>query len=671
VRPGRVERREPRTGGGKGVDLRKLSEVTRRWKRGPAEADLALSTVLSSIGEGLVVYDRDLRFQMWNPFMERLTGLSAAEVLGREALEVFPDFADHEVIGHLSRALDGESVSSTDTRFQIPFSGREGWVVARYHPHRDTAGNIIGVISIVRDVSDRKRAEQALAASQRELSIHNRIAEVFLTVPDVEMYGTVLDLVLEALESRHGVFGYIDNEGSLVCPSMTRDIFEECQMSDKTIVFPRESWGGIWGRSLSTKTSILSNVPGEVPQGHIAIERCIFVPIVDREELIGLLAVANRSAEYVDSDRVFMESIARRIGPILHARLARDREEKDRLRAEEEVRASARRYRAVVDQQTELVERFKKDGTVTFANDAMCRFFGVTRQGLIGSKFLPLMNDEDRENMVKQLASLSPDCPIGVIEAPCVAPDGSKRWLSWTNRALFDADGDIVEYQAVGRDITEQKKAEDDLRMALADRDALLREIHHRVKNNMAVIMSMVSLQSNGLSDSASAEALAKVRGRIRAMALVHEQIYRSGDFHGVDLADYARSLIGALHDAHTRELGHVEIRRRIGKVAMPMDLAIPCGLILNELIGNSFEHAFSDGRRGEVEVVLDHCEDGQVELGVIDNGVGFDRGIGPDREAGFGLQLVGLLAQQLGGEVEIVSDDGADIRVRFSLEDQ
>ncbi len=406
--------------------------------------------------------------------------------------------------------------------------------------HRASKGAVL-----TSNIRERTNSEQALALSQRELEIQTRIAEVFLSVPDGEMYGRVLDIVLEALDSRYGVFGYIDPGGNLVCPSMTREIFEQCQMPDAEIVFPPEAWGGIWGTSLTTMKSVLSNSPGKVPDGHIAISRCVFVPIINRDELIGLLAVANREMDYTDSDREMMESIARRIGPILQARLARDLEEEDRLNAE---------------------------------------------------------------------------------------------------------------------------KA---LQRALGEKEVLLREVHHRVKNNMAVILSMISLQSDDVVHQETVDGLNKIQGRVRAMALAHDQLYHSEDFRRVDFGAYARRLGDALFQTHPKRVGKVDLQTRIANVAMTIDVAIPCGLILNELIGNSLEHAFPDEGRGEIVVALDLCEDGRVELAVTDDGVGSCEDIGADRGGGFGLRLVDLLARQLGGELEIRWDQGADVRVRFSPEYQ
>ncbi len=395
------------------------------------------------------------------------------------------------------------------------------------------------------EIKVRKNAKAELSGSDRELAIHNRIADVFLTVGDEEMYEKVLDIVLEALESRHGVFGYIDPEGSLVCPSMTREIFAQCQMSEAETVFPADSWSGIWGESLTTKRTILSNSSGRVPEGHIPIAGCVFVPIVDREDLIGLLAVANRDTDYGDADRDLMESIARRIGPILHARLARDIKEQERQSAE------AALYRA------------------------------------------------------------------------------------------------------------------------LGEKDALLKEVHHRVKNNMAVILSMIGLQSEGLVHQETVDGMNKIAGRIRAMALAHDQLYQSKDYRRVDLGAYVQRLGDALLQTCSNRPGMVALETRISDMAVTIDVAIPCGLILNELISNSLEHGFPGEGRGEIVVALERCEDGRYELAVMDNGVGSRWDADTDRGGGLGLHLVDLLAKQLGGELEMRWDHGADVRVRFSPENQ
>ncbi len=126
----------------------------------------------------------------------------------------------------------------------------------------------------------RQHLQRLLEERTAELTIINRVADIFLTVEDEEMFGHVLQVVLDALQSKYGFFGYIDEEGALVCPSMTRDVWDQCQIPDKDIVFPREVWGGIWGRSLTEKKTLYSNEPHRVPEGHIRIARSLCTPIV-------------------------------------------------------------------------------------------------------------------------------------------------------------------------------------------------------------------------------------------------------------------------------------------------------------------------------------------------------------------------------------------------------
>ena len=187
------------------------------------------------------------------------------------------------------------------------------------------------------DVTERRRVEQALRDSEQRIALKNRLADICLTVPDDEMYGEVLSVVLEVMQSSQGLFGYIDEEGVLVVPSLTRDVWEKCAVANKSLRFPPEVWGGIWGRSLQEKKPLCSNLPGKVPQGHVAIARCLSVPILHNNALIGLLLVANKATDYEEADLERLQHIMDFLAPVLHARLQRDAQERARKRAETEL----------------------------------------------------------------------------------------------------------------------------------------------------------------------------------------------------------------------------------------------------------------------------------------------------------------------------------------------
>ena len=177
---------------------------------------------------------------------------------------------------------------------------------------------------------------ETLRESEERLRIQNQIANIFLTKGDEDMYGEMLSVVLDIMESKFGVFGYIDEQGDLVCPSMTKDIWDQCQISDKTVVFPENTWGdSIWGNGLRTGLAEYSNKPFKVPEGHISVERCLTTPIMYQRKSIGLFVVANKPTDYTESDKQLFEEIAEHAAPVLNARIEKERSDKALRESEE------------------------------------------------------------------------------------------------------------------------------------------------------------------------------------------------------------------------------------------------------------------------------------------------------------------------------------------------
>ncbi len=189
-------------------------------------------------------------------------------------------------------------------------------------------------------VIERKRAEESLMRQQRAISLNHRIANVFLSSPPEEIYANALDVVLEALDSRFGLFGYIDEAGDLVCPTLTHDVWDQCRIPRKSIVFPRAAWVGLWGRSLTERRTMMANEGLRLPEGHVALECALAVPIVHHDTLIGLFVVANRPGGYDEYDRELLESVASQTGPVLNALLEEARQRREHEKLEEQYRQS-------------------------------------------------------------------------------------------------------------------------------------------------------------------------------------------------------------------------------------------------------------------------------------------------------------------------------------------
>jgi len=213
--------------------------------------------------------------------------------------------------------------------------------------------------------------------------------------------------------------------------------------------------------------------------------------------------------------------------------------------------------------------------------------------------------------------------------------------------------------------IFQQKRGRDQLRSSLDEKEVLLKEIHHRVKNNLQVISSLLSLQSTYVRDQADAEIFRESQNRIRSMALIHEKLYQSGSVSRVDFPLYARSLATTLFRSYRPAESNVQLKVDFGDVALGIDAAVPCGLIINELISNALKHAFPGGRGGTITLALRE-RDGRMHLTVRDDGVGLSERLDVRRPSSLGLQLVNTLVAQIGGVLEVDRTAGTEFRIAF-----
>ncbi len=188
---------------------------------------------------------------------------------------------------------------------------------------------LLGIQGVSRDISERKQSEKILLQHQKIISMNNRIAGIFLTSASETLFADVLDILLEELESSYGYFGYIDEAGDLVCPSMTRNVWDQCELPEKDIVFPQSAWGGLWGRSLQEKTTAPANQGLQLPEGHVPLQNALAVPIVHHDTLIGQFVLANKTGGFKESDQELLESAAKQTAPILNARMEQSRRQKE------------------------------------------------------------------------------------------------------------------------------------------------------------------------------------------------------------------------------------------------------------------------------------------------------------------------------------------------------
>ena len=216
------------------------------------------------------------------------------------------------------------------------------------------------------------------------------------------------------------------------------------------------------------------------------------------------------------------------------------------------------------------------------------------------------------------------------------------------------------------QEVQVRKEAESKLIISLKEKEVLLKEIHHRVKNNLQVVSSLLYLQSKKTSHYQTLEMLNESQNRIKSMALIHEKLYQSKDIGRIDFSEYVESLISHLSRSYGSHLKTVTVEVNINSVFLSIDKAIPCGLIINELVSNCMKYAFPDKREGEIQIEM-KAQNGNVNMGIYDNGIGFPKDLDINKTETLGLQLVNALTAQLGGNIILDRDTGTRFTILFS----
>ncbi|MBW4576629.1 MAG: amino acid permease [Aphanothece sp. CMT-3BRIN-NPC111] len=237
------------------------------------------------------------------------------------------------------------------------------------------------------------------------------------------------------------------------------------------------------------------------------------------------------------------------------------------------------------------------------------------------------------------------------------------------NRAtpLRDPNGTVIGLIGVATDITDRQIAEDKLKASLAEKEVLLKEIHHRVKNNLQVISSLLKLQSRYTQEPHTLEVLKESQNRVKSMALIHEKLYQSQDLGRIDFADYIHTLTKNLVYSYSGDINAVQLEIQVEPVNLNLDTAIPCGLLINELVSNALKHAFPDNRKGKIFINFNPIDNEQFLLIVKDNGVGFPLDLDWQNTKTLGLRLISSLASQLQGTLEMESRPETVFNLKFS----
>jgi PAS domain S-box-containing protein len=334
----------------------------------------------------------------------------------------------------------------------------------------------------------------------------------------------------------------------------------------------------------------------------------------------------------------------------------------ERQRAEE----ARARLAAIVASSDDAIIGKTLAGVITSWNAGAERLYGYAADEVIGQSIALLIPAERPDELPAILARLRRRERIRQYETVWMRKDGQRLDVSIGISPILDTTGGVIGAAAIARDITERKQIEADLKAALREKEVLLREMHHRVKNNLQVVSSLLALQAHAIQDRRIRAYFEESRDRIHAIALIHEKLYQSDTLVRIDMTDYLQDLATSVVRSYRLGQQHIALEVSAEAVSFTLETALPCGLLLHELLANCLKHAFPDGRSGTIGVTLRRQSQHTYVLTVCDTGVGLPPGLDVRATASLGWKLVRLLAAQLHGTLACESHEGTTVTLIF-----
>jgi PAS domain S-box-containing protein len=334
----------------------------------------------------------------------------------------------------------------------------------------------------------------------------------------------------------------------------------------------------------------------------------------------------------------------------------------ERKKAEEKIKKSEEKYRSVVENAADMIITFDMDNKITFINHLRP---GTSAEQIVGTSIFNLTPLEYHEPVKQKIKKVFEEKKSQSYELPGKHIDGTLGWYSSKLSPVF-SDNEVTGITLILRDITESKKAEEVIQKSLKEKEILLKEVHHRVKNNLQIMLSILNLQYAKLTDKKTLNLVRDIRSRIKAMSFIHELLYQTDDFSSINFSEYITSITNNLIYSYTQSHS-IDLKLDVGTIFLDLDQAIPCGLIINEIVTNSLKYGIIDQENGEVAISLTKKNE-LIQLVISDNGKGFPDTIDYKNTESLGMQLVVTLVEQLGGNIELDNSNGATYTITFKV---
>ncbi len=523
------------------------------------------------------------------------------------------------------------------TREQMNEAEDHGIVFETVHMRHDgstfpvevsSSGAVIGgvrtLISIVRDISGRKNEEKALLSLQTGLKQAEELAHVGAWWIDISNFEDINSNPLYWSDEVFRIFGYEPGE-----VNVTNDLFfSHVHPLDRELVRKAVS------DSMTSKKSY-------------NIEHRILRP--DGSERVVL--------EHADFSFDKNGTIVRINGAV--------QDITERKKAEDLLQKSEERYRGIIEQLNDIYFRANREGILTMLSPSGTQLGYGSIDEMIGRPTRIFFEvPEQRDELFNEIYRKG---SVRDYELTLKKSDNTPMPVSLSSHILRDSEGKPIGTEGVIRDISKRKQDEEKLQQSLREKEVLLRELYHRTKNNMQVIIAILNLEASYFTDEFTRDVFKSIENRIHSMALVHQKLYQSQNLSSINLKEYINDLISLLAESYEIKENKIKFELDIENISVGIDTAIPCGLIINELVSNSFKYAFPGDRKGMIHLGLARDNNGFIEIRIEDNGIGMPPDFDFRTGGKMGIKSVFSIGeQQLRGKVDFSSGQGLSCVIRF-----
>lgn len=604
----------------KAARLNSLKAEHKEIQRVLKETEEKYRNLVERANDGIAIVQEKI-FKYVNPKLAEMGGYAVEELIGTPFTDyIYPEELPR-VLYRYRRRMAGEKVPSIYESAII--SKRKQKIPVEFNASITLYQGKPADFVIVRDISDRKRAEE-------ELQWERDMAQKYLDIAGV---------IIVALNKR-GEVTLISKKGCEILGWNEREIIGKNWFENFLPEEMKEKVREIFEKLIAGETEIVEyfNNPVLTEGGE---KRFIawYNTVMTNEsgETIGILSSGEDITEH--------------------------------KRAEEALRESEERYKTLVKTSPDAVTVADLDGKITYVSQRTLELHGFKNEAqLLGKSVLELFAPEDKAKAMLNLKKTLKEGTTRNVEYNMLKKDGSRFIGEINSSVIKDKDSNPRLFIATTRDATERKRAEQKLRTSIREKEVLLQEIHHRVKNNLQIISSILDMSSLRIRDAQANDLITDARSIIQTMAFIHSQLYRSERFDRIEMGTHIRELVSYLSALYVREK-KISTYVDISEVYLSMTQAIPCALVLNELISNAFKHAFKGKQKGTIEVSMQIHAGQRVFMKVKDNSVGICGEIDIYETDSLGLKLVrNLVEKQLKGKIQVSCDRGTEFSVDFQI---